>query len=592
MKNIEKININETFSFAWSYVKKYPYRLTLACSWLIISSILEIITPLVSGKLIDFLSKNLERSDLVIEWLIFYLWIFMSIWIWFWTFRHCSWFLWAKVVAETMQKIVQDALFKVQRFSSQWHGNSFSWANVTKIKRWMRWCQRFIDLMYFNFIPLALVISGVVIIVILKYMMLWVIIAIWTILYAALSIYLSLKYVMPLSRIENKYDTLVWASLADCISCNATVKSFWSEKSEDNRLKKVINLFKNASLKSWKRSEYTNMIQNVFMTCYKWVFLFFAIYLWYLKIFSVWDVVYSLSSYHMISGHLRNIWNQIRDLQQSASDMEDIIIFSKLGFLIKNNDNAKALKITKWEIIFDNVNFKYSHQNQAIFKNLSITVKPWEHLAFVWHSWAGKSSLFSILQRLYDINSWSIYIDNQNIKDLTIESLRKNIVLIPQEPILFHRSLSENISYWKPGATKEEIIKAAKLAHAHEFIDSQAKKYETLVWERWIKLSGWERQRIAIARAILANKKILLLDEATSSLDSISEKYIQDSMQQLMKNKTTIIIAHRLSTIKKADRIIVLDKWKVTEQWNHSELLKMKWKYSKLWEHQAWGFIV
>lgn len=422
--------------------------------------------------------------------------------------------------------------------------------------------------------------------------MLWVIIAIFTIVYAALSIYLSLKYVMPLSREENKYDTLVWANLADCISCNATVKSFWSETSEDSRLKSVLNLFKKASLKSWERSEYINMIQNTFMTLYKWTFIFFAIYLWYSWIFSVWDVVYSLSSYHMISGHLRHIWNQIRDLQQSASDMEDVINFSKLELLIKNKDDAQALKVTKWEIVFDNVDFKYAHQAQAIFHNLSIKIKPWEAVAFVWHSWAWKSSLFSILQRLYDIDNWSIFIDNQNIKDVTIESLRKNVVLIPQEPILFHRSLAENIAYWNLKAWKEEIIKAASLAHAHEFISALPQKYETLVWERWIKLSWWERQRIAIARAILSDKKILLLDEATSSLDSISEKYIQDAMEDLMKNKTTIIIAHRLSTIRKADRIIVLDKWKIIEQWSHNQLLKSKWKYARLWEHQAWGFIV
>ena len=591
-EKLKILGIGEIFKFTWKYVKKYPFRLSFACIWLIISSLLEIVTPVVSGLLIDYLAANWANPELAFKWALYFIWIFLATWISFWVFRHTSSFLWSKIIAETLKNVVQDALYRIQRFSTQWHSNSFSWAIVTKVKRGMRWYHRFAELMFSNFIPLSLVIIWVVSVVIYKYSFLWIIIWIWTIFYAILSISLSLKYVMPAYREENMYDTLIWANLADTISCNSIVKSFWSENIEDKRMNNILTKFKKAFLVAWKRAELTNILQNTFMTLYKWTFLISAIYLWHIWKFTVWDVVYSLSSYHMISWYLRNIWSQIRQLQQAAWEMEDIVLFSKQWFLVEDKKHAKPLQVSKWEILIDNIDFKYDHQKIKTFNNFSLNIKPWESLAFVWHSWAWKSSFIGMLQRLYDIQKGSILIDWQNIKDVTLKSLRENIVLIPQEPILFHRSLYENISYWNQNATKKQIISAAKKAHAHKFITSLPLWYETLVWERWVKLSWWERQRIAIARAIVTNKKILLLDEATSSLDSISEKYIQDSMKSLMKNRTTIIIAHRLSTIRSADRIIVLNKWNIIEQWTHTQLLKTKWKYAKLWSHQADGFIM
>lgn len=164
--------------------------------------------------------------------------------------------------------------------------------------------------------------------------------------------------------------------------------------------------------------------------------------------------------------------------------------------------------------------------------------------------------------------------------------------MVPQDPILFHRTIKENIAYWRPNATDQEIIAAAKMAKCHDFIVGLKDWYESFVWERWIKLSWWERQRIAIARAILENKSILVMDEATSSLDSESEKYIQDAMDEVMKNKTCIVIAHRLSTIAKMDKIIVMNNWKIAEKWSHNVLIQNKnWIYHKLWSIQSWGFL-
>ena len=224
-------------------------------------------------------------------------------------------------------------------------------------------------------------------------------------------------------------------------------------------------------------------------------------------------------------------------------------------------------------------------------QDFNLIIKPGERIGLVGHSGAGKSTITKLLLRFADALEGSIVIDNQDIKNVTQNDLRKVISYVPQEPILFHRSIKENIAYSKPDATKEEIIEVAKKAHAHEFIEKLPQGYDTLVGERGIKLSGGERQRVAIARAMLKDSPILMLDEATSSLDSISEHYIQDAFNELMKGKTTIVIAHRLSTIQKMDRIIVLDKGKIVEQGTHKELLELNGSYAELWNHQTGGFL-
>jgi ATP-binding cassette subfamily B protein len=218
-------------------------------------------------------------------------------------------------------------------------------------------------------------------------------------------------------------------------------------------------------------------------------------------------------------------------------------------------------------------------------------IKPREKIALIGPSGGGKSTIVKLLLRFYDLTSGQILVDKQNLAKVTQNSLREQIAFVPQDPILFHRSLLENIRYGNPLATDEAVIQASKLAHAHEFITGFRQGYQTLVGERGVKLSGGERQRVAIARAILKNAPILVLDEATSSLDSESEMYIQDALKTLMQNKTVIVIAHRLSTIMQMNRIIVIDNGQIIESGKHKELLKLKdGVYQKLWQIQAGGF--
>jgi ATP-binding cassette subfamily B protein len=247
--------------------------------------------------------------------------------------------------------------------------------------------------------------------------------------------------------------------------------------------------------------------------------------------------------------------------------------------------------VNKGSIRFNNVTFAHPGSNESLFEKFSLTVDAGEQIGLVGHSGSGKTTLTKLLLRFTDIDAGSITIDDQDISKVTQVSLRKNIAYVPQEPMLFHRSLRENIAYGKPGASDKEILKAAKQANALEFIDKLPEGLDTMVGERGVKLSGGQRQRIVIARAILKNAPILLLDEATSALDSESEKLIQDALEKLMKGRTSIVIAHRLSTIAKLDRIVVLEDGAIREQGSHSELLKHDGMYTKLWSHQSGGFM-
>ena len=277
---------------------------------------------------------------------------------------------------------------------------------------------------------------------------------------------------------------------------------------------------------------------------------------------------------------------------QAVSRFAEYIEIVEQPLIVQDKRDARTLKVKLGAVALDDVTFSYENQTKPVFKNFSLTIKPGETIALVGHSGGGKSTFVKLLLRLYDVQKGAITIDDQNIADVTQESLRQSIGLVPQEPILFHRSIGENIAYGKPTASKKDIEKAATLAHAHEFIKDLPQGYKTLVGERGVKLSGGERQRVALARAILADTPLLVLDEATSSLDSISEKYIQEALEYLMQNRTTIVIAHRLSTIKRADRILVIENGSIAEQGSHSELLNMKnGVYKHLYELQAGGFI-
>jgi ATP-binding cassette subfamily B protein len=281
----------------------------------------------------------------------------------------------------------------------------------------------------------------------------------------------------------------------------------------------------------------------------------------------------------------------IRQVYQSFADSKEMVEILLQKYEIADVPHAKNLVVNDGKITFDKVSFSFGKEGEVI-SNLNVTIKPGEKIAIVGPSGAGKTTFVRLIMRLYNINAGSISIDDQDISHVTQDSLRENISFVPQDPVLFHRTLMENIRYGRRDATDEEVITAARLAHCAEFIESLPLKYDTFVGERGIKLSGGERQRVAIARAILKKAPILIFDEATSSLDSYSESLIQDALENLMTNSTTIVIAHRLSTVKKMDRIISMENGKIVEEGTHDELSnKESGLYKKLWDLQVGGFL-
>jgi len=338
-------------------------------------------------------------------------------------------------------------------------------------------------------------------------------------------------------------------------------------------------------------SDIFEAIQSFMMIAFDVALMYLAMRLWQKGVLTVGDFIllqaYLINMFHRTWDFGKNI----RKMYEALADAEEMTVILNTPHEVQDTLKAKKLSVTKGEIEFKNVDFYY-RKTRRVFKNFNLNIRAGERIALVGPSGAGKTTVIKLLMRMHDVSNGEVLVDNQNITKVTQESLRSNVSLVPQNPILFHRTLMDNIRYGKPASTNQEIIAASKKAHCHEFVMKFSDKYDTYVGERGIKLSGGERQRVAIARAILRNSPILILDEATSSLDSASEALIQDAIDKLMKNKTVIVIAHRLSTIRKMDRIIFIDEGKIIEQGTHNELLaKPNSRYKELWNIQAGNFI-
>jgi ATP-binding cassette subfamily B protein len=317
-----------------------------------------------------------------------------------------------------------------------------------------------------------------------------------------------------------------------------------------------------------------------------------AIWLWWSGRATAGDVTFVLTSYFVVHGYLRDVGQHVANLQRSVNEMEEMVAMHSHPLGVADREGARPLYIREGEVLFDHVTFRYGGQVEPLFRDFSLRIAAGERVGLVGHSGSGKTTFVKLLQRLYDVTDGRILIDGQEIANATQVSLREQLALVAQDPVLFHRSLAENIAYGRPGATIEEIERAARLANAHEFIVRQPKGYATLVGERGVKLSGGERQRVALARAFLADAPILILDEATSSLDSESEALIQEAMQRLIAGRTAIVIAHRLSTVRMLDRILVFEQGAVVEEGRHEELVRQAGGvYKRLFERQALGLL-
>lgn len=403
---------------------------------------------------------------------------------------------------------------------------------------------------------------------------------------------LSAKKIRHFNTAEAAARSKQSAVLADGLTNVMTVKSFGYEADESRLFKKTTDQAVKASSDLMKAILRRDTHFSLIGSC-------FSIAAVILVIVSVMflhaDIATAFLMFTYSVAIARALWDfsskSLRDYNRALGDASEMISILHRTPSVADPAEPKRLKITKGEIFLDNITFLHPDATKPLFHNFALSIAPGEKVGLVGRSGSGKTTLTKLLLRFADPKSGEILIDGRPIKDVSQKTLRDSIAYVPQEPLLFHRTIGENIAYGKPNATPNEIVAAAKKANAYEFIKDLPHGFGTLVGERGIKLSGGQRQRITIARAILKDAPILILDEATAALDSESEKLIQDALQKLMANRTTIVVAHRLSTISRMDRIVVLDKGQVKEQGSHQELLNQGGTYAKLWSHQSGGFI-
>lgn len=478
---------------------------------------------------------------------------------------------------------------KIIKHSYQFFINSFAGSLVKKVGRFSNSFEDINDiLMYHVWLPVVRLISVFVVLFIVAPFIGWLFFS-WSMIFILLSFYLARKRI-PLDLIEAAADTETGGRTADVFSSILNLKMFSSSNRELESYNEVTTKQMVARKNAWNFQNFTFFLQGSIVTWLQIMSLYVSIVLWFDGLITLGTIVLVSTYSSTIFDSVWNLGKQMSRLSKSFSNAAEMVEIIDLPIEIIDPSNPESSKAKEGELIFYDVTFKYK-KGQVILENFNLHIKPGERLGVIGTSGAGKTTLTKLILRFADVTSGSIKIDNQDIRKVTQDTLRKSIAYVPQDPILFHRSLRENISYGNPTATEGEIIEAAKQAHAHDFIINLPLGYDTFVGERGVKLSGGERQRVAIARALLKNSPILILDEATSSLDSVSEKHIKEALDNLMKGRTTIVIAHRLSTIEKMDRIIVLEKGKIVEEGNHQELLDKKQVYFNFWQHQTGGFI-
>lgn len=586
-----KVTAGDIVRFSFHHWMRYPVKLAFCLILLGVAVVIDVFVPVVTGKIVDALSHAKAGDSVAAENAWHYFGVFVLLaslhhGFWAMAFYCYNWF-----ASHNLFNIVTEGMNKVIRFSSDWHANSFAGATVRKITRGMWSFDKFEDTIYVGFFPAVIIMVGMTGMLFYKLPIVGLFTFGMIVFYVVFSVWMSVRFLSPKFQISAAEDTKVGANLADVMTGITTIKSFASEAREDERFHQVATAWRRKSVHAWQAAVTTNFLCAVVRMILMSGMMALTIMLWREGAASAGDIALTITASFIIGGYMRDIGRHVNELQRSASEIEDAVSFWLQESEIREHEKATALSMAerqeqRGEIVFDNMSFSYGHKK--IYDGLSITIKAGEKVALVGLSGSGKSTFVKLIQRLYDIEGGEIRIDGQNIAEVTQGSLRRNIALVPQEPILFHRSLAENIAYGRVNATMDDIVHAAKQAHAHEFIGGLKEGYNTLVGERGIKLSGGERQRVAIARAVLADCPILIMDEATSSLDSISEHLIQDALETLMQGRTTITIAHRLATIQKVDRILVFDKGTIIEEGTHAGLLAREdSSYRRLYEMQA-----
>ncbi len=579
----------KVLGFTLNHWRRQPLKAAGIAVLVLAATLAEALSPIFAGRLVDAVAGGAGTPSAA-DWnaaLVAFL-TMSGLYLGAVLLRQSVWFTMIGFTLAIMTDVIGDAFRRVQHFSTDWHANTFAGSTVRKITRGSGALDLLNDTLLVALWPSLLMLVASTVILGLAWPVMGLVVGLGSLIYVGVTVWVSMRIVAPAGALANVWDTRMGGSLADAVSCNSVVKAFGAEKREQHTMSRVVAKWRNRTRRVWTRGTLNGGLQGIMMAMMQTAIMGTSLILWQQGAASPGDIAFVLTMFFVLQGYLRDVGQHVRNLQRSVNDMEELVSLYDQPLGIEDQPGARPLALKDGAIAFENVTFQYGSHATPLYKDFSVRVKPGERVGLVGHSGSGKTTFVKLIQRLYDVNSGRIVIDGQNIADVQQASLRGQIAIVQQEPILFHRTLAENIAYSRPGATRAEIEQAAMQANAHDFIVNLPKGYETLVGERGVKLSGGERQRVAIARAFLADARVLILDEATSSLDSESEVQIQEAMERLMVGRTTLVIAHRLSTVRSLDRLLVFDKGRIVEEGDHAQLIGLTGGiYRRLFEKQA-----
>ena len=557
----------EVLAYLTRQWRRRPILLSGMIVFMVLATIAELMIPLAAGRLIDALAAGPDNGA---PWPAFATYLGAALV--YYALRQAASRCEVPFSSANMADLTTHAFARVQRFSLDWHANTFAGSVVRKITRGM-WAYDNVTVnIFMGIAPSVGVMLGIAGMMALRWPLVGGVVFVVMAAFVTSSLLLSRYYIRPQNIRSNALDSEIGGALADSIGGVATVKSFGAEAREDARFHELTWRWRTETKKTWLRfvnSWLVNIITDLTMQA---ALVGLLVWQWSRGAASAGDVVAALTAYMIVSGYMRRFGEQVQQVQRGMDEIQDLAIFDLQESDVGDHDDAPDFRRDRGAIHFDEVGFTYVGQTRPLYADFSLEIDPGETVALVGPTGSGKSTFVKLVQRLYDVNEGAVRIDGQDVRGVTQDSLRRNVALVPQDPALFHRTIAENIAYGAPEATADDIVAAARAAHADAFIQRLPKGYDTLVGERGVKLSGGERQRVAIARAILTDAPILILDEATSSLDNETERDVQAAMEAVMDGRTTILIAHRLSTIRNADRILVFNQGRIVEQGTHDEL--------------------
>ena len=496
--------------------------------------------------------------------------------------------MWSVQIAGS-KEIYRETYERLTQQSIDFYNNNFVGSLVSRVNKFNGAFMLFWNMVIFD---LLFIVTTIIATIVGVAFLIWqysIVLAVFVVAFTVAAYY-GTRFMRPRQKARSKAYTEISAQLSDSVSNMLAVKIDSREKQEQKRLDTSVEAMveKEKAVRSGIIT--ISLVYSSIIALIRISVLAFSIWAVQVGIADAAVIYLALTYTFNLIQEIWNISSVMRSLYQITGDSEEMLETLAEPILVQDT-TRKKLPAVSGEITINNIDFRHNDGTSNLFTNMSLSIPAGQKVGIVGVSGSGKTTLTKLLLRFVDPTKGTIEIDGKDIAKVTQASLHEAIAYVPQEPLLFHRTIAENISYSKPNATKKEIEQAAKKAHAHDFIKTLSNGYDTLVGERGIKLSGGQRQRVAIARAILKDAPILILDEATSALDSESETLIQVALEKLMKKRTSIVIAHRLSTIAALDRIIVMKDGAVIEDGSHAELIAKNGSYAALWAHQSGGFL-